>query len=70
VPPRHENWHPHLVAIYLRDLCAAFHSYYNAVTFLVDDEQTKLARLALVAAVRQALGNGLALLGVSAPEKM
>jgi arginyl-tRNA synthetase len=61
---------PHLVAFYLRDLCAAFHSYYNAVTFLVDDEQTKLARLALVAAVRQTLQNGLALLGVSAPEKM
>jgi arginyl-tRNA synthetase len=61
---------PHLVAFYLRDLCAAFHSYYNAVTFLVDDEQTKLARLALVAAVRQALRNGLTLLGVSAPEKM
>jgi arginyl-tRNA synthetase len=61
---------PHLVAFYLRDLCAAFHSYYNAVPFLVDDERTRLARLALVAAVRQALRNGLRLLGVSAPERM
>jgi arginyl-tRNA synthetase len=61
---------PHLIAFYLRDLCAAFHSYYNAVPFLVDDERTRLARLALVAAVRQVLRNGLGLLGVSAPERM
>ena len=61
---------PHLIAFYLRDLCAAFHSYYNAVPFLVEDERTRLARLALVAAVGQALRNGLRLLGVSAPERM
>jgi arginyl-tRNA synthetase len=61
---------PHLIAFYLRELCASFHSYYNAVPFLVDHDATKLARLALIAAVRQVLANGLALLGVSAPEKM
>lgn len=61
---------PHLVAFYLRDLCAAFHSYYNAVPFLIDEEPTKVARLALIAAVRAVLRNGLALLGVSAPERM
>jgi arginyl-tRNA synthetase len=61
---------PHLIAFYLRDLCADFHSYYNAVPFLVDDPSVRQARLALVAAVRQGLRNGLALLGVSAPEKM
>jgi arginyl-tRNA synthetase len=61
---------PHFIAFYLRELCATFHSYYNAVQFLVDDEPTKLARLGLVAAVRLALRNGLRLLGVSAPEKM
>jgi arginyl-tRNA synthetase len=61
---------PHAVAFYLKDLSGAFHSYYNSTRFLVDDEATKLARLALVAAVRQVLGNGLALLGVSAPERM
>jgi len=37
---------------------------------LVEDEGLKLARLALAAAVRQVLANGLALLGVSAPESM
>jgi arginyl-tRNA synthetase len=61
---------PHAIAFYLRDLCADFHSYYNAVPFLVEEASTRTARLALVAAVRQALRNGLTLLGVSAPEKM
>ncbi len=61
---------PHLIAYYLKDLAADFHSYYNAEQFLVDDESTRLARLALVLATRQTLKNGLALLGVSAPEKM
>ncbi len=61
---------PHSVAFYLRELAAEFHSYYNAERILVDDEGLRLARLALCAAVRQTLANGLSLLGVSAPEKM
>ncbi len=61
---------PHLIAFYLKDLAADFHSYYNASRFLVEDEQIKLARLALIAAVAQVVRNGLSLLGVSAPEKM
>jgi len=61
---------PHLVAFYLRDLAASFHSYYNATRVLVDEAPLRLARLALVAAVQQVLRNGLALLGVSAPERM
>ncbi|MBI5659488.1 MAG: arginine--tRNA ligase [Nitrosomonadales bacterium] len=61
---------PHLIAFHLKDLAADFHSYYNASRFLVEDARIKLARLALVAAVAQVLRNGLALLGVSAPEKM
>ena len=61
---------PHLVAYYLKDLAGDLHSYYNAEKFLVEDEAVKLARLALIAATRQALRNGLQLLGVSAPEKM
>ena len=61
---------PHLVAFYLKDLAASFHSYYNASRFLVEDEAVKLARLALIAAIAQVMKNGLALLGVSAPEKM
>ncbi len=65
-----EDLAPHLVAFYLKELAADFHSYYNASRFLVDDERLKLARLALIDAVAQVLKNGLALLGVSAPEKM
>ncbi len=61
---------PHAIAFYLRDLAADFHSYYNAERILVDDEALRAARLALCAAVRQTLANGLSLLGVSAPEKM
>jgi arginyl-tRNA synthetase len=61
---------PHSVAFYLRELAADFHSYYNAERILVDDEALRAARLALCAAVRQTLANGLSLLGVSAPEKM
>ena len=61
---------PHQVAYYLRELAGEFHGYYNSTRFLVDDEPVKLARLALAVATRQILRNGLALLGVSAPEKM
>ncbi len=61
---------PHLIAFYLKELAADFHSYYNGSRFLVEDEAVKLARLALIAAVAQVIRNGLALLGVSAPEKM
>jgi arginyl-tRNA synthetase len=61
---------PHQLAFYLKELAADFHSYYNAERILVDDEGTRSARLALAAAVRQVLRNGLQILGVSAPESM
>jgi arginyl-tRNA synthetase len=61
---------PHDVTFYLRDLAACYHSYYDAERVLVDDETIKLARLALVAAAAQVLHNGLAVLGVSAPQHM
>lgn len=65
-----EDFAPHDVAFYLRDLAGAFHSYYNAERVLVDDEALATARMALLAATRQVLRNGLALLGVSAPRSM
>ena len=61
---------PHFVAFYLRELAAEFHSYYNATRILVPELPIRLARLALVTAVGQVLRTGLALLGVSAAEKM
>jgi arginyl-tRNA synthetase len=65
-----QNLEPHLIAIYLRELAAAFHAYYNAHQFLVDDPAVRDARLTLAAATRQVLANGLDLLGLSAPESM
>jgi arginyl-tRNA synthetase len=65
-----EEFAPHDFTFYLRELAAAYHSYYDSERILVDDEHLKLARLALVAAVAQVLHNGLAVLGVGAPQKM
>jgi arginyl-tRNA synthetase len=64
------NRAPQVLATYLRELAASFHSYYNAVAILVPEEDLRSARLGLCLAVRQVLANGLSLLGVSAPEKM
>lgn len=61
---------PHTLAHYLRDLADDFHSYYNAHTFLVDDDGLRNARLSLIRAVQQVIRNGLGLLGVSAPGQM
>ena len=61
---------PHDVAFYLRDLAAAFHSWYAAERFLVDDAALAAARIALLAAVRQVLQNALDMLGVSAPQSL
>jgi len=61
---------PHDVTFYLRELAASYHSYYDAERILVDDLAVKTARLALVAATAQVLHNGLAVLGVGAPQKM
>jgi len=51
-------------------LAAEFHSYYNAERFLVDDPVTQRARLALAAATGLVVKNGLAVLGISAPDQM
>ena len=61
---------PHDVTFYLRDLASLYHSYYDAERILVDDEAIKKARLALIAATAQVIQNGLKVLGVSAPAKM
>ena len=61
---------PHAMVHYLRELATDFHAYYNAHQFLVDDGELRDARLALIQGVKQAVRNGLGLLGVSAPEAM
>ena len=61
---------PHMVAFYLKDLAAEFHGWYNAERMLVDDAALRDARVALAAAVRQVIRNGMTILGVSCPESM
>jgi len=61
---------PHQIAFYLKDLAGEFHGWYNAERMLVDDAALRDARVALAAAVRQVIRNGLAILGVSCPESM
>jgi arginyl-tRNA synthetase len=61
---------PHQLTFYLKDLAQEFHSYYNAERFLVDDPKLRDARLALIVAVGQVLRNGLAILGIRAPDAM
>lgn len=64
------NLEPHRVTYYLHELAGAFHSYYNAHHILFEDPPLTAARLVLAMAVGEVLRNGLALLGVSAPEAM
>ena len=61
---------PHLICVYLKELAADFHTFYNAERVLVDNEAERNARLALCMAARRVLANGLEVLGVSAPERM
>ena len=61
---------PHQLAHYLRDLAHELHTYYNSHHFIVEDQSLRNARLTLIQATRQVLLNGLAVLGVSAPEEM
>ena len=61
---------PHQITNFLKDCAADLHSYYNDSKFLVDDELTKKARLALIYATQCVIKNGLALLGITAPKKM
>ncbi|MDD4913901.1 MAG: arginine--tRNA ligase [Methylococcales bacterium] len=61
---------PHQLIHYLRDLANQFHSYYNAHQFLVEDDRLCNARLNLICAVKQVLGNALTLLKINTPETM
>ena len=61
---------PHQLATYLREVATQLHGFYNAHTFLVDDDAVRGARLSLAVATQSILADGLALLGVSAPDSM
>ena len=61
---------PHIVTRFVLDLAQAFNKFYHDNPILVEDEELRKARLALVAATRQTLENGLNILGMHAPERM
>ncbi len=65
-----KDFAPHSLCFYLKDLAGDFHAFYNAQRILVEEDDVRNARLALLLATRQVLRNGFALLGISAPEKM
>lgn len=65
-----EQLAPHAIAFYLRELASAFHAWYNADRFLVEDQALREARLVLLGCIAQVLRQGLSLVGVSAPESM
>jgi arginyl-tRNA synthetase len=64
------NRAPQHLVHYLRDLANEFHTYYNALTFLVDDADLRNARLALISATRSVIASGLTIIGVSTPDSM
>lgn len=64
------NRAPQHLVHYLRDLANDFHTYYNAHVFIVDNNDLRDARLALITATQTVVSSGLAILGVSAPEAM
>lgn len=61
---------PHTLVHYLRDLATTLHAFYNAERVLVPEDEPRHARLYALLAVQRVLRNGLAILGVSAPESM
>jgi arginyl-tRNA synthetase len=65
-----ENYEPHLLVQYLRELANDFHSYYNNHTFIVAQTSLREARLNLIVAIKQVLKNALQILGLQAPEVM
>jgi arginyl-tRNA synthetase len=64
------NLEPHRITSYLHDMASLLHSFYAKHRVLGDDASLTSARLYLLIAVKQTIRNGLAILGVSAPEKM
>ncbi len=65
-----ENFEPHTLCAYLEELAAAFHKFYRFRRIIGTEKKLAEARLALILAVRIVIKNGLALLGVNAPERM
>jgi arginyl-tRNA synthetase len=65
-----QAFEPHRLIEYLHDVAGAFHRFYHAHRVITDDRKTTAARMTLALAAKTVIGNGCAVLGISAPEKM
>ena len=65
-----EKYEPSIVTRHIVDIAQAYNRFYHDEHILVENEDEKVAKVALVMAARAAIRNGLALLGMKAPEKM
>ena len=65
-----DKYEPSIVTRHIIDIAQAYNKFYHDEHILVEDEDEKTAKLALTAAAKNAIANGLALLGVKAPERM
>ena len=65
-----EKYEPSVVTRHIVDIAQAFNKFYHDEHILVDNEDEKTAKVALVTAAKTAIKNGLGLLGMKAPEKM
>ncbi len=65
-----DKYEPSIVTRHIVDIAQAFNRFYHDEHVLVDDEQEKAAKVALVMATKDTIKNGLGLLGIQAPEKM
>jgi len=65
-----ENLEPQIIANMLQELATRFHKFYGHCHVITEDSALSNARLALITSVRVIMGNGLKILGLSAPERM
>ena len=65
-----EKYEPSVLTRHIVDIAQGFNRFYNEEHILVDNEDEKTAKLALVKATKETIANGLALLGIKAPERM
>ena len=66
----HLSLEPHNIANFLHEIANRFHKYYADCRIISEDEELTNARLTLSTATKTVIGNGLKLLGITAPEKM
>ena len=66
----HGSLEPQTMANFLQELATAYHRYYTVARVVTDDRELSTARLVITEACRRTLANGLAILGITAPERM